>query len=150
MLIVIAQPEEIQLVKDLGFENNPILITGIGGINVINALKDLPKDTEILNIGFVGSQYYQKGTIVEIVRVRTNHEKAKFFEQPEYLIVHNKYDDVCSCYTSSDFVTKTEFEEPCVFDMELAYIKSMFPRVRSIKVVSDNLNKQEYDKTVGE
>lgn len=150
MLVVIAQREEIKLVEELGFENNPILITGVGGMNVINALKDIPKDTEILNIGFVGSLCYEVGTVIEVSIVKTYHEKAKFKEPIRLLTVKNKYDDTCICYTSSDFVTKTNKEECCVFDMELAYIRAMFNNVRSIKVVSDNLNKKQYDKKVGE
>ena len=149
MLVVIAQPEELTLVKELGFENEPIIITGVGGMNVINAMKDLPKDTEILNIGYCGSNKYSVGTIVEVTMVKTEHQKAKFAEPFNYLQVKNNYDDVCICYTSSDFVTETNKKDACVFDMELAYIRSMFNNVRSIKVVSDNLNKKQYDKNIG-
>ena len=53
-------------------------------------------------------------------------------------------DDVAICYTSTDFVIKTNKKEKCVFDMELLFIRLMFPNVKSIKVVSDNLKYKDY------
>lgn len=37
MLIVIAEKEELKLVEEFGYKNYPILITGVGGVNVIKA-----------------------------------------------------------------------------------------------------------------
>lgn len=149
MVVVIATPNELELVKKLGYENEPIIITGVGGVNVIRALKHLPKDTEIINIGYAGSNKLPVGEIVDIGWVSTNHEKAKFkelyglpkedFESPRKSV---------GCYTSTDFVTETKRNTPCVFDMELAFICAMFDNVRAIKVVSDNLNLKEYEKNV--
>ena len=145
MLIVIAEKEELKLVEELGYSNYPVLITGVGGMNVIEALRDIPKDTEILNIGYVGSNHWEIGTIVEIVKVATKHEIAHFCEPFKFLQYKNEYDDTAYCYTSTDFVENTNKTEHCVFDMELAFIRAMFNNVRSIKVVSDNLNKEEYN-----
>ncbi len=147
MLVVIAEKEELKLVEELGFGNNPILITGVGGMNVINALKDIPRDTEILNIGYAGSNYWEVGTIVEILKVATNHEIAHFCEQFKFLQCKNEYDDTAYCYTNTDFVTQTNKTEHCVFDMELAFIRALFNNVRSIKVVSDKLSLEQYRKT---
>lgn len=150
MLVVIAQPEELNLVKELGYENEPILITGVGGVNVIRALDHLPRDTEILNIGYCGSNKLAIRTRVYIDQVHTLHEKAVFNEPNNFADGTYKIGYQCrDCYTSTDFVTKTKIKEPCVFDMELAFILAMFPHTRAIKVVSDNLNKKEYDKKVG-
>lgn len=80
MVIVIATPNELPLVKKFGYEENPIIITGVGGVNVIRALKHLPKDTEIINIGYAGSNKLPVGEIVDIGWVSTNHEKAEFKE----------------------------------------------------------------------
>ena len=53
-----------------------------------------------------------------------------------------------TCYTSADFVTHTDIKEPCVFDMELAFILALgYRNIQAIKVVSDNLDKKQYDKT---
>lgn len=151
MLVVIAQPEELTLVKELGFENNPILITGVGGINVINAMRDLPRDIEILNIGYCGSNKYKIGEKLQINVVSTYHQTANFAEKDLNLYLNaSEIKGISKCYTSTDFVAKTSIKEPCVFDMELAFIRAMFYNVRSIKVVSDNLNKKEYNKNVGE
>lgn len=148
MLIVIAEKEELKLVEELGYSGYPILITGVGGMNVIEALKNLPRDTEIMNIGYCGSNNIEIGTKVSVASVHTHHEKADFEEFANHCFITKNHDTIAPCYTSTDFVTKTKIKEPCVFDMELAYICAMFGRVWSIKVVSDNLNKKEYNKTI--
>ena len=44
---------------------------------------------------------------------------------------------------------KTNIKEPCVFDMELAYILALgFKRVESIKIVSDNLSLKQYEEEI--
>ena len=146
MLIVIAEKEELKLVEELGYSNYPVLITGCGGVNVINALKDLPRDTEILNIGYCGSKHFNVGDKINVIGVSTLHTKADLYD---YLLLDSfntlpfKYKDA-DCFTSTDFVTDSNIEIPCVFDMELAFIRAMFDNVSAIKVVSDNLNKEEY------
>lgn len=147
-VVVIAQEEELKLVKDLGYNDLPIIITGVGGVNVINALKDLPRNTEILNIGYCGSNNIPIGTQVVPYSVTTFHEKARFVEF-NYVLAGNKENaNFTRCYTSTDFVTQTNIKNSCIFDMELAFIRAMFDNVRAIKVVSDNLNKKEYYKTI--
>lgn len=149
MLVVIAEKEELKLVEELGYGDEPIIITGVGGLNVIRALKDFPKDMEILNIGYAGSNVLPVGTRVYIDQVHTYHEVANFkepnlFANGIYKIGYKCHD----CYTSTDFVIKTDIDKPCVFDMELAFIRALFDNVRAIKVVSDNLNKEEYKKEI--
>lgn len=149
MLIVIAEKEELKLVEELGYGDEPILITGVGGINVINALKNIPKNELIINVGYAGSNNLNIGTRVAVSVVKTLHEKANFTEQSKCCFCHvqteNDFDVVVApCYTSTDFVTKTKIKEDCVFDMELAFICSLFDKVCAIKVVSDNLNKKQY------
>lgn len=144
MLVVIAQKEEMKLVEELGYDDCPVLITGVGGVNVIKALRDLPKSTEIMNIGYCGSNHYEVGTKVQASFVKTNHDIADFIEPLNPLKRVWNIIDSATCYTSTDFVTKTNKEEPCIFDMELAFIVSMFDNVSSIKVVSDKLNYNQY------
>ena len=143
MLVVIASQEELKLVLELGYSDNPILITGVGGINVIQSLKNLPKDTPILNIGYAGSNCLKVGSTVEVSKVCTNHDKADFVETDLYLKPYGRFPSY-TCYTNTDFVTHAEKFEPCVFDMELAFIRAMFDNVYSIKVVSDNLSLNQY------
>lgn len=142
-VIVIATKEELKLISDPMFLGVPIIITGVGGTNIIKALKDLPRDTKIINIGYAGSNVIDIGTRVDVSICTTYHPNVDFIE-PVYNLDTIKSDNVAPCYTSGDFVLQTDIKEPCVFDMELAYICSMFDNVRSIKYVSDNLNLKNY------
>lgn len=146
-MIVIATKDEIGLVEKLGYKNEPILITGVGGVNVIRALDHLPRDTDILNIGYCGSNILKKDTIVYVDRVHTLHENVEFDEPNNFANGTYKLGyKCCDCYTSTDFVVETKIQEPCVFDMELAFIRAMFPKARAIKVVSDNLDVDAYER----
>lgn len=146
MLVVIAEKEELKLLKEVDLQDHPILITGVGGANVIKALRNLPKNMPIINVGYCGSNYYEKGTILAISSVKTHYKTAQFREEEINIPIlwTEKIQDVAKCYTSTDFVTETNIKEPCVFDMELAFICSMFDDVKSIKVVSDKCNYKEY------
>lgn len=148
-VIVVATVNEVPLVKQLGYENFPVVITGVGAINVIASLKSFPKDTHIVNIGYAGSNNIEIGKKVAISTVKTLHEKVNFNEESKCCIAPNRgYNDIAPCYTSTDFVTQTNIEEDCVFDMELAFICSMFDNVSAIKIISDNLNLNQYEKSI--
>ena len=144
MLVVIASKNEEKLVREFGYADNPILITGVGGVNVIKALKNVPSDEEIVNIGYAGSNHIAVGSKVVVGKATLLHESVEYEEEICKTIDFEKSD--VTCYTSTDFVTKTNIQEPCVFDMELAYICAMFDNVKSIKLVSDNLDLHEYEK----
>ena len=62
-MIVVAMPEEIGLVN--GTIEHPIIVTGIGGLNVIHALRDVPRETPIYNVGYVGSNVPDPGLLLE-------------------------------------------------------------------------------------
>ena len=155
VLVLVSSEEEIPLVRALGFDY-PVLVTGVGGANVIRATASIDKNTHVINVGYCGSKFYDKGTPLVIGLVETYHENAEFgdgafcddFEglfksdAPNY--------EVASCFTSTDFVTHTNIGHPCVFDMELAFIRALFNKVSAIKVVSDNLSREEYDQWVSE
>ena len=137
-MIVIACKNELDLTKDY---NDTILITGVGPVNIIESLKNLDKSTQIINRGYAGSNNLPVGTRVEVGESRLYHPNTDF-NSPEY-----KLPGDIKCYTSNDFVLDTDIEEPVVFDMELAYILALgFTNVRSIKIVSDNLDIKEYEK----
>lgn len=136
-MIVVAMREELSLIGDT---NEPILVTGEGALNVISALLNIPRETPIRNIGYAGSNNIPIGTRCEIGTVTMYHPVAVFSDR----YYHLKGDTIC--FTSSDFVTRTDITTPCVFDMELAYILAMgFMNVTAEKVVSDNLSKEEFD-----
>ena len=136
-MIVIAEKEELCLVED---KKEPILITGAGALNVMTALRNIPRDTPIVNIGYAGSNTIPIGTKCHIGKVAVTHPNAKFQDKTYSL------DGDTPCYSAADFVTATDIERPCVFDMELAYILALgFTNVTAEKVVSDNLSLREYE-----
>jgi hypothetical protein len=143
-LIVVATDEEYKLAKKR-FKRHFIIKTGIGGINVIRKLKHYPKWLKITNFGYVGSNNLPIGTEVKIGECRLYHPNA-IYSEPEYIL---DKESVIKCFTSNDFVLDTKITKPCVFDMELAYIMALgFKRVKSIKIVSDNLSLKQYENNI--
>lgn len=141
--IVVATPEEVDLAKRFVGSQN-IIITGVGGTNVVSSLRSLDRNSNIINIGYAGSLNLPVGTRVDIDRTCLWHPQCDYQERVFWL------DDPgakVSCYTSCDFVTSADIEN-CVFDMELAFIASLgFKSLRAIKIVSDNLNYKQYQTT---
>ena len=154
-LVVIAEKEELKLVEELGYGGGQVLITGVGAMNVINALKDLPKDMTIVNIGYAGSKDLEPGKYYAIDSVSMYHPNVNYPEKEVCLGMHytvayeneerfNANEKIVSCYTSNDFVLETD-KKGCVFDMELAFIAALgFENLVAVKYVSDNLDLQEY------
>ncbi len=123
-----------------------VCITGVGALNVLAALRTVPTDTEILNIGYAGSANFDLGTLVSVTEVRLNHPCVSYKEPTLPLqslpFTHSLQQSVC--YSNTDFVLQSDYRD-CVFDMELAYICALgFRTVRSLKVVSDNLSLHTY------
>ena len=132
----------------LDLKNVPILYTGVGAINVIRALQDLPREAELFNIGYAGSANFDLGTWVEVTEVRLNHPNVTYPE-PELKPTPNpslKGREITRaiCYTNCDFVLASDYKD-CVFDMELAFIAALgFTNLHSLKYVSDNLSLHAY------
>ena len=154
-LVVIAEKEELKLVEQLGYKDYPILITGVGALNVIDALKDVPKDISIINIGYAGSKNLKPGKFYAIDRVSLYHPNVEYNE-PSYPLCYNPWVGgvepltPVKCLTGTDFVLESDVKG-CVFDMELAYIKALgFEDVIAYKYVSDNLDLQEYREKLNE
>lgn len=158
-LIVIADENERQLLaKYLPDCTWPVLVTGIGCVNVIHALRDMPRDTQILNVGYAGSADYAIGTLVEVSRVSLNHPNCDY-DEPECPLTPLDESELQTsmfpladlksvCYTGTDFVLASNYRE-CVFDMELGFIAALgFERVSALKLVSDNLSLHTYHDTV--
>ena len=141
-MIVVATDEEYKLAKKI-FKRRIIIKTGIGGVNVFQKLKHLPKCVKIVNFGYVGSNNLPIGTKVKVKECKLYHPNVEY-EEPTF-----ELNGDVTCYTSNDFVLKTDIEEDCVFDMELVYILAMgFKRVESIKIVSDNLSLNQYKEEI--
>lgn len=149
-IIVVATDEEYKLAQKR-FKGHRIIQTGVGGINVVRRLKRLPKWLKITNFGYVGSNKLPVGTEVDVRMSRLYHPGVQYIE-PWFTLNglngHHLGNSVV-CFTSNNFVTETKIQEPVVFDMELAFIMALgFKRVKSIKIVSDNLSLKEYEKNI--
>lgn len=153
-LILLAEEGERKLIHEVGAQlgcadwlaQYDVLVTGVGAINIIRALRHLPADTEILNIGYAGSANFNLGTLVAVTEARLNHphvsypEPALPLETPACATSLTR----AVCYSNTDFVLQSDYRD-CVFDMELAYICSLgFEHISAIKVVSDNLSLHTY------
>lgn len=148
MIITIAEPGELKLIEEITGGRawaGKIIITGVGMLNTINALKDIPRSATILNLGYAGSNTLEKGKCYQVSASFTHHSKAKFREDAIWLDQYFMDRDAFPCYTATDFVEQTEVDHPALFDMELAAIASMgFNKVMAIKKVSDSLNYEQY------
>lgn len=128
-----------------------IIVTGVGAINVMKTLRDLPRDAKIINIGYVGSANYEIGSVVSVTEVRLNHPCVTYPEPELHLQIlpadYLKSPETCLhsvCYSNTDFVLQSGYTD-CVFDMELAYIAALgFENLSSLKIVSDNLSLHTY------
>ena len=128
-----------------------IIVTGVGAINVMHTLRDLPRDAKIINIGYAGSANYDLGSAVLVDEVRLNHPNVNYPE-PQLLLVplssvYLRAPEHCLhsvCYSNTDFVLQSNYRD-CVFDMELAYIAGLgFQNLSAVKIVSDNLSLHTY------
>lgn len=128
-----------------------IIVTGVGAINVMQMLRNLPRNAQIINIGYAGSANYEIGSVVCVEEVRLNHPCVSYPE-PELKLkpmssewLKAPCDCLVSvCYSNTDFVLQSDYKD-CVFDMELAYIAAMgFENLVSLKIVSDNLSLHAY------
>jgi hypothetical protein len=144
-IVAVATPKEKRLIpRFLDWEDyDKVVITGVGGTNVVRSLRAYPQDTHIINIGFAGSATIPKGEVVRVKDVSLYHPNCEY-EEPVMQIS----DEGVHCYTSCDFVGDKE-RENSVFDMELAFIAALgFLKVDSIKVVSDSIDYEEYEQTI--
>ena len=151
-IIVLAEEGERALIDKLrdemgiDFTDLPIVYTGVGAINIIRTLTNVPKDTEVYNIGYAGSANFNIGSWVEVTEARLNHPNVTYPEPVLSLSPAVTPDSIrkAICYTNTDFVLQSKYQD-CVFDMELAFIASLgFTQLHSIKYVSDNLSLHAY------
>lgn len=128
-----------------------IIVTGVGAINVMHTLRDLPRAAKLINIGYAGSANYEIGSVVSVDEVRLNHPCVSYPE-PELKLatIPSEYlnkPEACLtsvCYSNTDFVLQSDYTD-CVFDMELAYIAALgFENLYALKIVSDNLSLHTY------
>ena len=143
-VIAIASPTELPLVRDV-LENQKldryidIVITGVGALNVFRALDKYDRNTRILNIGYCGSPDIKVGTHCNVGKCILSHKVT--YSEPTFTL-----DGDVPCCTGIDFALSGEKGK--VYDMELAFICAMGFKVQAVKVVSDNMDYDEYEDTV--
>lgn len=148
-LIVVAEKEELKLVDQLGYKGIPILITGVGALNIMESLRDIPRDTEIINVGYAGSNCLEIGKFYQVRTVTLHHPVADYLEPTYKCVELDELFDAHKCYTCCDFMAPGKVQG--LFDMELAYIMALgFENVRSLKYVSDHMDIKEYRETINE
>lgn len=142
--LVVATEEELSLPWAKEACDRIPIVTGVGGTNVIKALRGLPRNADILNVGYCGSPSFPVGKVVWVQYARLHHPGVSFKE--ETFEMKGSCSGV-TCLTSGDFVTDPGGIPPgCIVDMELAYIAAFgFDNVSAVKYVSDNLNLKEYE-----
>lgn len=147
-IIVIAEENERKLVERfLPGNTDRVIVTGVGAFNIIQSLRELPLETELVNIGYSGSTNFDIDSVFEVSESKLNHPSVTY-EEPTYKLHTTGQFPHAICYTNTDFVLQSRYND-CLFDMELAFIMVMgFSKVRSIKVVSDNLSLHSYHDTV--
>lgn len=150
MIITIAEASELKLIEEItGGQawSGRIIITGVGMMNTIRALKDVNRSATILNLGYAGTNSLEVGKCYQVSGVATHHSIANFREEMIWLEQYFMDRDAYPCYSSTDFTTQSKIEHPALFDMELAAIAAMgFNKVMAIKKVSDKLDYEQYKK----
>ena len=165
---IAMEKEAIQIAEKLGLEkisneiyrkeNTSLLITGIGkqrtAISLTKYICENGKPDKIINIGYAGSTILVIGKWY-CVSYSMNYEWEIPGEEKYDMLDYGfkKLDKVDKleekpCYSAECFVTDTDLEEECLFDMELHSISILCDKydipLVSIKKVSDNLSFDGY------
>ena len=145
MLIVICAEEDEA--KNIITKDRKVYvhITGPGLYNILKTPRlNVKSDDLILNIGYAGSNLFKPGEIFSVVTSQRLEPSKTIKEEKQYLFPY--YFLGADCYTADNFIEKTSQQLPLV-DMELYYLSLIYPGIRSIKIVSDNLNYKDYKKS---
>ena len=143
LIIFCAELEEAQHIK---CPEAKIIITGAGLCNVIQTprINVNPGDT-LINIGYAGSTEHPVGE-VRTVNACRRLKASKTVK--EHIIYTDKIKSLASavCHTADDFVDRDEVKGALLplVDMELYYLASIYPQMRAIKIISDNLSYNDY------
>lgn len=139
LLIFCAELEEA---KNIKCSDAKIYITGVGVSNILKTPTFILKPTDkVINIGYVGSNKYDVGSVVSVNRCSRLYPSKIVKEKS--IDLSSCYNEGDICYTADNFIEHAMDEVPLV-DMELYYLASIYPQIQSLKIVSDNLNYKEF------
>lgn len=152
--ILVANEDEAKHILPILTENKnaQIIVIGEGRSNVLRNISEKLKDgticpeDNIINIGYVGANGYKKSDVVHVKNVKHLFPSKTIYEPVLTLKTINTSYPIVHCYTADNFVNKEDIDikDSCIIDMELYYIALMFPNVISFKIVSDELNYEDY------
>lgn len=136
-----------------------LLQTGIGVTHVVQTLVDAilkkyispEEDITYINIGYVGSMYFEVGSIVQPVIINMIPKPEKVNNITTTIFTEKYFDEyeTAKCVTANDFVeTNIIPEGNVVCDMEAYYVGIIIPHCHYIKIVSDNLSMEAFDSNI--
>ena len=136
-----------------------LLQTGIGVTHVVQTLVDAifkkyispEEDITYINIGYVGSMYFEVGSIVQPMIINMIPEPEKVKNITTTIFAEKYFDEyeTAKCVTANDFVeTNIIPEGNVVCDMEAYYVGIIIPHCHYIKIVSDNLSMEAFDSNI--
>ena len=139
------EAKEVKIPKEL--KNKVVkVITGYGEYYTLKTIIKMfeknvfKKGDKFFNVGYVGANTHKIGDVV-LVGKSERERYSSFAKNKVYTL--DKTSKV-KCYTADDFVEKTNHKG--IFDMELYILATIFPTIKSIKIVSDTLNLKQYTK----
>lgn len=148
MKILVATTDEMKALIPTKYYKDTI-ITGIGILNTLKTIREKVSPSDIIvNVGYAGSKGIPKGSVCQVKWCKpyqVNNIDQGVFEfdvLPNYL---------CSnLYTSTDFLTGSTLDEEFLVDMEGLAYSILDNKKYSIKIVSDNLNLEDYGTALDE
>ncbi len=157
MIILTPMKEEYQEAQKRFGSQHKIVLLGVGPRNAMDTLLELglPRYADNLMLfGYAGSNVLEKYTEVFVTNSYLHQYYGAEYDDPPCELSRPEIEGVpelgVPCYTSSDFVIETDIIEPVIFDMELAFLTILHPRITAWRIVSDPLNLEEFKKTVEE
>ena len=153
MIILAPFAPEYELAKERFSLWHEVILLGVGPRNAVETLLDMniPRYADNLMLfGYAGSNTLPIGTEVFVTESYLHQFNGSDYEDyPRKLTrpnIKGAPELGVPCYSSSDFVTATNTKEPAVFDMELGFLTSLFPRITAWRIVTDHLNVEEFKK----
>lgn len=150
MVILTPMVEEYRIARErFRRPEDEIILAGVGPRNILNGLlrHQVPRDMPIVLFGFAGSNSLDIGTEVYATKSFLHHPTVPYVDEPEVLKrpeLPGAPEMGVPCYSSADFVSFAEVDEPAIFDMELGFLTTVYSNVSAWRIVSDHLSLDEF------
>lgn len=151
MIILAPFAPEYEIAKKRFGLYHEVILLGVGPRNAMETLLELKLPRYANNLmlfGFAGSNTLPMDTEVFVTESYLHQFHGSYDDKPCILRrpeIEGAPEIGVPCYSSSDFVVETKVKEPAIFDMELAFLTLFHPNITSWRIVSDNLNLQEFE-----